>query len=613
VDAARFAAVLSRCGQARAHQRRTQGLEAVAALAGDWVPQDDLGALAPRISTCLAHLAGVVGWQLLMRGPGGELAPVAARAFGSDGSPAPPWPPPSVRGGGAATEWPLSHRGRSVGVLRVAWAGADPGPDAEELVGRLGSVLAAALAGWSHQQQRDRRQARRERAWLSRLQQLRTQVRELERTQQAQADYVRAVAEDLDGPVSVVQGQAQLLQRGLLGEVSERMERSAQAMLRQGRRLGELAERLRTPIGRGDDAALRRDDVALADLVGDIAEKRGWTVDAAPAARRALVFADRQQLGEALQVLFGATAAPGLVRIERQPGGLALRLVGDVPLGAGERELVERAIRYHGGLVAPQPEGGWRVSLPALDDRRAERSGLARVAVIGPTGLGDGAAAHRFALRDVGPDEGDEALADCDAVLVALGPDGLPPPALVLGRHPGLPVVVVTAWDEGSLRDLLGVERAWTRVSPLAGDAGFADALDSVLAGRGGPPLGPLAFRDRLGSLLRDAPASWLPLSLLQVDCPVEEPRHGALDWLRRRTRSADVVGVDGDQLRVQLPGAPAHVAERLARGLAEALKGADLRCRWLVWDGEEEVAADELLSRLGAGRGVERLPGSVH
>ena len=116
-------------------------------------------------------------------------------------------------------------------------------------------ALSVAAGRWSWLRRRQQRESELERAFLGRFQELQEANRRLQRLSRHKADFFRVCTEELGGPLSVVKGQAQLLQRGLLGETSDRQVLAAEAILRQGERMRGILDELLGGVAEAEEEA----------------------------------------------------------------------------------------------------------------------------------------------------------------------------------------------------------------------------------------------------------------------------------------------------------------------------------------------------------------------
>jgi len=596
-----------------------------------------LESLEAELGRVLSQLAPpVLAWTLLLRDPGaGRLVTVARRGadagFASRGELGEPEP--------GEARLPLGPEGQ-VGWLRTR------GPGDGERAGELGHIAAAlsvAAGRWSWLRRRQQRESELERAFLGRFQELQEANRRLQRLSRHKADFCRVCTEELGGPLSVVKGQAQLLQRGLLGETSDRQVLAAEAILRQGERMRGILDELLGGVAEAEEEAQRREDLDFGALLlaeGErLADSLGVAVDVRVDTSPTLVFGEADQLrpligalvhraaeaitggGQIVCRLGRSTSNSDLVlRVEHD--GRSMQVTTVTGLMMTSQEDIERpqslgwcrqVARYHGGrfTVEPMPMRGDRfvVTLPALPGGEAAgRRGRARILLLQPDEARRTAEHEALSRRFEADAEGTPSAAfgrlqatTYDAVVLGEGADQGEAGEQLLDELDadlelrGVPQVV--RGDVGRVPAAAGRHF----VSGMAGVDALLATVSQALGGRAGALLPRDAFVDRLERVMARAPDSWLPLSLLRV-----RAESGTLDlegvarWLGPRTRSADMMGSGSPaELLVQLPGAPPHVPERLARGLAEAVDGgsrladAALLFTWTSWEGGDDDAVD--------------------
>jgi hypothetical protein len=508
-----------------------------------------------------------------------------------------------------------------------------------------------------------------ERALARRTQELRVVSRRLEWLERLREGLGQDVSELMRGPLSALHGQAQVLERGHLGPLNPKMAHGATAILRQAGRLrdllGEMQERLR------DDEQVDplREPTDVSALVADVvAEQRpaaalgGVRLALALPPGEAFLDVDPLQLRMVLTALLdnAVRSAPAgsevscALEMPAGPDGGAAFLVADAGPGIPAEQLPTLFDRYRGGSLQPergrggahalwwcrevlrrhgatlgwepaQPRGSrFGVQFPSAtaDAEARPRTGRARVLLhaADPALCEQVARAllERVAVQEV--QDADAAVAAAgdgvDALVVALPADepaaGLELLRRVGGRAAfrGVPLVIHTALAERGLRAVLEPFPRHAIVAPPATSRSLLRAVQSVLAGRRGPPLSVASWQERLRRCLSGGGPATMPVSILRIALGSGAPASAiktVAAWLEPRTRSADVVcEVEPGVVLLQLPGAPEPVAERIARallcddGAGPAILGQGADLRWVSWDGSGRGPKPaELLARL--------------
>lgn len=672
--AARLKAVLRRSGDLASLREDLDRTRFALRLAGTWSDQDDFEARLRGLAPTLARIPAVRGYQLVLRDDRSGALEVAVSQWPEEGPPR--WPDRIEEGDplhaevGAAGEGdeadvtataaghelrvPVTPGGDDLGLLRVLLVpGPAPSPADRIFYRDLGRVLGANVALWRSMHGLQVRHGRLESAFVARFQELRAANRRLGQLNRMKDEFLGVTTHDLKGPLSVILGQGQLLDRGLLGPLTEKQAKAAAAVLRQASRIRATVEELRERAQRSSEVEARREDVDLVQLVDRAveaavgeAQRAGVMLVREVAVDELVHFGDPVQIREAFDALITRSVRatePGAEvrcalrhpvdrrrRIELVVDGGGVQLEGaeaSRALRGGDPALTacRHAAREHGGQFwLEESPGGVRytLSLPVpLRGRAPGRPGRAQVVLV----QADAALADAVERSLAGRFEVTREVARRVPALLA----DAPPDALILGVGAGsaseslglldtiaqdddlaaVPLVVHTALPEEQLQAHLGGVRSWTTVAaPVAGRV-LLRAVEAVLEGRRGPPLSLPGFLDRLRRAITEAGGQ--PVSVLRVrgDHPLEEARLEDLArWLEPRTRTADRLGrVDDHTVLLLLPGAPSWVPERIASDLVDA--GADgetavlppgCGLSWVSWGAEDEIdGPEELLARL--------------
>jgi signal transduction histidine kinase/DNA-binding response OmpR family regulator len=673
--AAGLRAVLRRSAQLAALREDVDRTRFALRLAATWSEDEDFDGRIRGLAPALRRLPAVAGYQLALLGDGGGELDVVASHWPETG------PSPWTAGDGARDQEavgscldggaPVAVRvddvqhellvavtpgGAGLGVLRILLhEGTEPSDGDRAFYQALGRVLGANLAGWRSMQGLQVRQGRLESAFVARFQELRAANRRMEQLNRMKDDFVGVATHDLKGPLSVILGQGQLLDRGMLGPLTDKQAEAAAAILRQASRIRTTVDELRQRAQRGSEVEARRENVDLVQLVDRsmelaLAQARRGAVSLTRQvdADELLHFGDPVQLRDSLVDLLKraiASTVPGgeVLCALRQPseGSRRIDLVIEGGAPPPDGESAARAVRggdttltscrqvarEHGGQlwIEQTPLGGrYTLSLPIPVDRSDPgRAGRARVVLVQPDpALAEAALrslSPRFDVVRQSPARAGAQLAEGlpDALVVGVGAASAAE-SLALLDHirgeealAGIPLVVHTALPQEELVGHLAGARAWTAVAAPAAGQTLLRAVEAVLEGRRGPPLALPAFLDRLRRAIDAAPAVGHPVSVLRVRGarPLGDDRLARLaQWLEPRTRTADRLGLaDERSLLLQLPGAPAWVPERIASDLVEAVGGEDADLldpgdglAWASWEpGDEIDGPEELLARL--------------
>lgn len=677
--AARLRAVLRRSAQLAALREDVERTRFALGLAGTWDEDADFDGRIRGLAPALTRLPAVAGYQLaLWREPGGCLDVVASHWPDSGPTLWPDPMDPAAEGRGGLRRCvadeepvvleasgeparrevlvPVTPGGAALGVLRILLqAGPVPSSTDRTFYRDLGRMLGANLAVWRSMQGLQIRQGRLESAFVARFQELRAANRRLEQLNRMKDDFLGVATHDLKGPLSVILGQGQLLDRGLLGPLTEKQGQAAGAILRQASRIRTTVDELRERAQQGSEVEARRENVDLVQIIdrameAALALARGGevTLERRVSVEELVHFGDPVQLRQALLDLLkrAISGTPrggevicalrhpseGRQRIELVVEGGSELLEGEAaarPLRAGDAALTacRQVAREHGGQLwlEASPRGTRAtLSLPVPVGRGGlDRAGRARVVLVQP----DPALADAVA-RSLGP-RFEVVRMDAAQAMSALCEHA--PDALVLGvaasdssdslalldllRVGGplsrVPLVVHTPLPQEELAGHLEGVPAWTAVAAPAAGRTLLRAVEAVLEGRRGPPLPLPAFLDRLRRALSAASETGQPIAVLRVRTveALDEARLRRLArWLEPRTRTADRLGLAGPfSLLLQLPGAPAWVPERIASDLVEAalehdadLLDAGSALAWVSWEpGDEIDGPEELLARL--------------
>ena len=692
--AARLRAILRRSAQLAVLREDVERTRFALRLASTWDEDEDFDGRIRGLAPALTRLPAVAGYQLALTREAGGGLDVLASHWPNSGPEA--WPAevdPSaeahlglrrcmadqepvvleaVSGEGAHEVLvPVTPGGAGLGVLRILL---QQGPEPSALdcafYRDLGRVLGANLAVWRSMQGLQVRQGRLESAFVARFQELRSANRRMEQLNRMKDDFLGVATHDLKGPLSVILGQGQLLDRGLLGPLTEKQGQAAAAILRQASRICVTVDELRQRAQQSSEIEARRENVDLVQIVDRsvelalvVAQAGDVVLDRRVAVEELVHFGDPIQLRQALLDLMrhaiSRTPRGGEVSCAlRQPseGRQRIELVVEGGTAPPQGEEASRAVRggdetltrcrqvarEHGGQfwMEASPRGArFTLSLPVpVDVSGPGRLGRARVGLVQP----DPALADAV-TRSLGPRF---EVVRHEAAHAAIALTERPPDALVLGvgaadsseslslldllRSGGplsrVPLVVHTALAQEELAAHLAGVRSWTAVAAPAAGRTLLRAVEAVMEGRRGPPLELPAFLDRLRRALVAAPETGQPVSVLRVRTPEALGEAGLRRlgrWLEPRTRTADRLGLAGScSLLLQLPGAPAWVPERIASDLIEAIghDDADLLepgsvLSWVSWEpGDEIDGPEELLARLDEPdyRRVREVPGDV-
>ena len=679
LEAARLRAVLRRSAQLAVLREDVERTRFVLRLAGTWNADEDFEGRIRGLAPALQRLPAVAGYELaLLRDPRDGFDVVAS--FWPDaGSKA--WSEAPQGGDGVAAgleRWaaaseptvrelagtptrhellvPVSPGGAGLGVLRILLQeGHVPSAVDQAFYGNLGRVLGANLAVWRSMQGLELRQGRLESAFVARFQELRAAQRRMEQLNRMKDDFLGVATHDLKGPLSVILGQGQLLDRGFLGPLTEKQGQAAAAILRQASRIRGTVDELRLRAQRGTEVEARRENVDLVQIVDrslervlSLARGREVVLERSVSVDELMHFGDpvllRQALGDLLQrAVEGSPPGAEVLCALRQPteGRRRIDLVveggGAAAVGEDAADAIRggdalltacRSVaREHGGQLWIEASArGSRVtlSLPVpLERFDAARPGRARVVLVQPDpDLAEAALralASRFEVQPVAPEHALSALQEHapDALVLGVGAaDAQDSLALLDSLRVGgvlerVPLVVHSALPQEELAGHLAGVAGWTAVAAPAAGRTLLRAVEAVLEGRRGPPLELPAFLARLRRRLTQSADSGHPVAVLRIRAAagIGPARLARLArWLEPRTRTADRLGLaDPQTLLLQLPGAPGWVPERIAGDLLEAIAAddADLlepgdTLAWVAWEpGDDIDGPEELLARL--------------
>ncbi len=205
---------LTQAGRLRVRRRREQWLAGMVQLSAELSALQEPSLWMGRAVALVLALPDVQAVCLELRGAG---------SFGA-------------RGQGEPQVLPLDHQGEAQLLL---WVDGEMDPDLlQSLRGVVGSSLLATRVLESLRE----RQARLERGYLERQRQLARLSHRLDRLSEARDSFLALVSHDLRSPISVVMGNCQMLEEGLLGPAQQR--RAFETMRRQTERMGRMVEEL---------------------------------------------------------------------------------------------------------------------------------------------------------------------------------------------------------------------------------------------------------------------------------------------------------------------------------------------------------------------------------
>ncbi|HND30310.1 MAG TPA: response regulator [Myxococcota bacterium] len=205
---------LSQAGRLRVRRRREQWLAGLVRLSAELAMLQEPSLWMRRAVVLLGALPDVSAVRLELRG---------AEGFGAHGE-------------GEPQVFSLDPSGETQLLL---WVGGEVEPD---LLQSLRGVVASSLLATRVLESLRERQARLERGYLERQRQLARMSHRLDRLSEARDSFLALVSHDLRSPISVVMGNCQMLEEGLLGPAQQR--RAFETMRRQTERMGRMVEEL---------------------------------------------------------------------------------------------------------------------------------------------------------------------------------------------------------------------------------------------------------------------------------------------------------------------------------------------------------------------------------
>ncbi|HNH48751.1 MAG TPA: histidine kinase dimerization/phospho-acceptor domain-containing protein, partial [Myxococcota bacterium] len=205
---------LSQAGRLRVRRRREQWLAGLVRLSAELAMLQEPSLWMRRAVVLFGALPDVSAGRLELRG---------AEGFGAHGE-------------GEPQVFSLDPSGETQLLL---WVGGEVEPD---LLQSLRGVVASSLLATRVLESLRERQARLERGYLERQRQLARMSHRLDRLSEARDSFLALVSHDLRSPISVVMGNCQMLEEGLLGPAQQR--RAFETMRRQTERMGRMVEEL---------------------------------------------------------------------------------------------------------------------------------------------------------------------------------------------------------------------------------------------------------------------------------------------------------------------------------------------------------------------------------
>jgi len=259
--------------------QRLQGQ--VMELAGRMDPTVRASTLLHRVGRTMMRVEGIVGAFAALGGPesGRSLDPILA--VGEEARPAthqvrtalmepgPRWHSDVGRDGaaGALCVIPLGQGPLGLLSLRLNPPDALPTSAAESLGVLLGRACAASLLVSSAKE----RQVRLERGYLGRVRELRRLTARVDRLSEIRDDFLAVLSHDLRSPLSIIQGNCQILSECLVGEVNDRQAKVVDTIGRQATRMTEMVEDLLDRFRAGTTPTPSQAElIALEDLASQV-------------------------------------------------------------------------------------------------------------------------------------------------------------------------------------------------------------------------------------------------------------------------------------------------------------------------------------------------------
>lgn len=347
---------LSQAGRLRIRRRRELWLAGLVKLSAELAMLQEPSLWMKRAVVLLGALPDVCGVRMELRG---------ADSFGEPG----PGEPQVLL---------LDPSGDAQLLL---WLDTDVEPD---LLQSLRGAVASSLLATRVLESLRERQARLERGYLERQRQLARLSHRLDRLSEARDSFLALVSHDLRSPISVVMGNCQMLEEGLLGPAQQR--RAFETMRRQTERMGRMVEELLDRYRLGNSGAGEPESGDLTRFARDMLE----TFEPVAARRRqklvmeapgpVMIEADLPSLCEVLANLLENSLRHGpeasTVSLEIRPGAgrVEVRVHDEGPGFEGNPESWGPGLGYRacmrlvaaaGGTmrVGSRPEGGATVTV----------------------------------------------------------------------------------------------------------------------------------------------------------------------------------------------------------------------------------------------------------
>ncbi len=283
----RLAARVVRVASSRHHSRvleRAHELQAqVTELAGRLDPTVPATTLLNLVGESLMHVEGIVGVFGALGGPeasrslepilglGLEARPTPHQVRAALTEPGPRWHTELGSDGAedALCVIPLGQGPLGVLSLRLSPSDALPTAAAESLGMLLGRACAASLLVTSAKE----RQIRLERGYLSRVRELRRLTSTVDRLSEIRDDFLAVLSHDLRSPLSIIQGNCQILSEGLVGTINPRQLKTVATVSRQATRMTDMVEDLLDRFRAGSTPTLNQaEPVSLGDIARHVQE-----------------------------------------------------------------------------------------------------------------------------------------------------------------------------------------------------------------------------------------------------------------------------------------------------------------------------------------------------
>ncbi len=234
-----------------------------------------------RVGELMMSAEGIVGAFGAMGGPESSRSLAPILSVGMPARPAPhqvrvaltrPGPRWHPLGSGEGADEalcviPIGRAPLGLLSLRVSPPDALPTGAAESLGLLLGQGCAASLLVASTKE----RQVRLERGYLSRVRELRRLTSTVDRLSEVRDDFLAVLSHDLRSPLSIIQGNCQILAEGLVGEVNPRQVKTVATISRQSNRMTEMVEDLLDRFRAGSTPTPGNAElVALSDLAHQV-------------------------------------------------------------------------------------------------------------------------------------------------------------------------------------------------------------------------------------------------------------------------------------------------------------------------------------------------------